>query len=312
MNGNTPLKALVYAYDVVLIAETDRDMARMLDVFQEYSETKGLKINFSKSKVMRLGGRAANEGAWVIKSSRGGLEGILEEVTTFKYLGLQISRSAGWKLTEQSKLESLKKRDGMIKAKATCLPQKVAPAKLMWQAAAKAQWEYGLECIHTSATWQGKVDIIQNKMAKWLLGASPSASSTGAVGEIGWTPMALGVKWRKLQLWAKVQQMPNSRLPRQCVKMMGGGPYRCDWLEDIRSILQEYQLPESFFDKKGWQQQTMKQMREVEWGNWGRKASTKDRLAFYRKSNKHGPEPYLNESNWSKAFCQARIGDFSG
>ena len=129
-------------------------MADLLKHFALFTRKKGLRINFTKSKIMRMMPQRGVTGAWPIKNGKGEIDGIISEANSINYLGLQISRSAGWKLTESSKLKRLQRKAAIIKAKATCLPKRIAPASIMWQLAAKPQWEYGLECIHTSSTWQ--------------------------------------------------------------------------------------------------------------------------------------------------------------
>jgi hypothetical protein len=303
------IQALVYADDVVLLAERDRDMASLLNAFQQFTEMKGLKLNFTKSKILKIGGSQAADGAWTLKNTAGELEGIIEDATSTTYLGLEISRSGGWKLTEQSKLAKLRRRAGMIKAKASCLPQKIEPTKVMWELAAKPQWEYGLECTNISATWIGKVEIVQNKMAKWLIEASYGASATGALGELGWPKMAFAIKLKKILLWGKAKHMADTRLMKRFVLMMKDARYRSRWLENVKQITAEYGIQEEMFNQKNWAKCIRKKMISEEWQKWGDQARNREPLAFYNKVNRHGAEPYLREEKWSKAFCQARIGD---
>ena len=244
-----------------------------------------------------------------MKNTKGEIAGIVEETTTYSYLGLQMSRSGGWKLSEQSKLEKLRMRAGMIKAKAMCLPQRIAPAKIMWEMAAKPQFEYGLECVNTSATWHAKADIIQNKLAKWLMEASSGASSTGALGEMGWTSMSFGIKVRKIMLWGRIKQLPEKRLVKMFMMMMKEARYRSTWIETIEHIKAEYQIQEDMFNDNNWKKEVRKKMTKMEWEKWRSRAQEKETLTFYRKVNAAGPEPYLSEDKKSKAFCQARIGD---
>jgi hypothetical protein len=89
------IRALVYADDIVLLAEHDHEMTNILAAFTKFTEGKGLKINFVKSKIMRMGASQGVAGAWVVKKANGEIDGIIEEVTSVTYLGLQVSRSSG-------------------------------------------------------------------------------------------------------------------------------------------------------------------------------------------------------------------------
>jgi hypothetical protein len=239
------------------------------------------------------------------------VEGIIEEANMVVYLGLQISRSAGWKLTEQVKLRKLMTKMMMIKAKVTYLSRKAASSKIMWEMAARPQWEYGLDCIHSGKTWMKKIEIIQNKMAKWIAGTSQSSSATGVLGEVGWTHMTYNLMKRKFLLWGKIMQMPDSRIVRKSVRMMATARYNSSWLEEIRKISEEYHLEEDIYTRKDWKRQVKIRMKRIEWNKWSERATEKDALIFYHKTNSQGQEPcmYFAGNSWAKAFCQARLGD---
>ena len=152
-------------------------------------------------------------------------------------------------------------------------------------------------------------ETTQNKFAKWLIGASRSGSATGALGEVGWTQMAFGVKMRKLMLGGRIHHMAQSRLAKKATEMMQQASYRSGWVEDVNTILEEYKLTRNVFEQKDWKQQIKRQMEKLEWQRWATQAESKEALVFYRKVNPQGPEPYLTDNYWAKTFCQARIGD---
>lgn len=73
---------LAYADDLVLIAESPKELQEMLKVLNRYANRKRLTVNVDKSKVMRFapGSRLSN-GRWTYDGAP------VEEFRSFKYLG---------------------------------------------------------------------------------------------------------------------------------------------------------------------------------------------------------------------------------
>lgn len=84
--GKTILKLLMYADDLVLLAETVEDLQTMINQISEFCRKWGLKINLSKSKTMifRRGKRVTKNEKWQCN----GLE--IENVDTYRYLGIDM------------------------------------------------------------------------------------------------------------------------------------------------------------------------------------------------------------------------------
>ena len=73
--------ALLYADDIVLIAESGEELQKMLDMVGRYAELWKFRFNARKSKVMVVGKKNSG-GKWKIGDEE------MEEVESFKYLGV--------------------------------------------------------------------------------------------------------------------------------------------------------------------------------------------------------------------------------
>ena len=73
--------ALLYADDIVLIAESGEELQKMLDMVGRYAEIWKFRFNARKSKVMVVGKKNSGE-KWKIGDEE------MEEVESFKYLGV--------------------------------------------------------------------------------------------------------------------------------------------------------------------------------------------------------------------------------
>ena len=79
MDG-TWCRGLMYADDIVLLAETGAELQEMLDVVGHYAQEWRFCFNVQKSKTMVVG--TNSEESWMISREQ------MEEVIAFKYLGV--------------------------------------------------------------------------------------------------------------------------------------------------------------------------------------------------------------------------------
>lgn len=89
--GEQKIYSLVYADDVVLLAENEEGMKAMMSTLKGYVERKGLELNEEKSKIMRFrkGGGRGRKGSWWCRGKR------IEEVKEYRYLEYLMQRNGG-------------------------------------------------------------------------------------------------------------------------------------------------------------------------------------------------------------------------
>ena len=95
--GDEKIPALFYADDIVLLAESEGELAIELGALTEAIRGLGLKLNYKRSKVMKMGACTQATTEWVITDRQYKTEGIIEETNEYKYLGITIGRSNGMK-----------------------------------------------------------------------------------------------------------------------------------------------------------------------------------------------------------------------
>lgn len=84
--GEVTINVLMYADDVILIADAPEQLQEMINRLEEYCNLWDFRINFSKSKIMIFGGgrRAARE-KWFFANED------IEVVTEYKYIGITLT-----------------------------------------------------------------------------------------------------------------------------------------------------------------------------------------------------------------------------
>ena len=105
--GGRMVAILLYADDLVLVADSQEDLQKMLDVVGGFFKRWRLEVNLSKTKVMAFGVRALGsmQVRWKGK--------MVEEVAEYKYLGLLLEKS-GWKKEKEKMLRKARMAAGMV------------------------------------------------------------------------------------------------------------------------------------------------------------------------------------------------------
>ena len=102
------LNILLFADDVILLADSRKDLQKLLDAVYEYSQKWRFKWNVLKSKVMRFGSRKAQKLQYYL-----GFQA-LEVVKSFKYLGVEIQENLSWTSTKRRFAEKAKTRIPLV------------------------------------------------------------------------------------------------------------------------------------------------------------------------------------------------------
>lgn len=81
------IRLLLYADDMVILAEDIKVMQRMINKLEEYCERWSLEVNLSKSEIMvfRNGGRLSHQENWIFKGER------IRIVSHYTYLGILLT-----------------------------------------------------------------------------------------------------------------------------------------------------------------------------------------------------------------------------
>jgi hypothetical protein len=91
--GNVTLNHLLYADDLVLVAESEAHLQMLLNTLEQYAKSNRLIINQSKSKVMSFSPRQHRHYESLTIDNVA-----LERVTSYKYLGYMFSANGNWNM----------------------------------------------------------------------------------------------------------------------------------------------------------------------------------------------------------------------
>ena len=301
------LGGLLFADDLVLMAENVGDLKRLVEVTNEFMHERKLEINVGKSASMRVGRKRA-EGV-KIKITRDGKEEEMEEVNVYKYLGVKLgnNRIFGYQMDEVVK--NLKWKIASLKAKVGDLPDVVAGSDIVWNRAMRPALLYGAEIIEYSKAWVKKLEVAQNQVARWLTGTSQRASRVGLSGEMGWRKMETEIWERKLVCYGVVQGMAENRWPKIILKEMEEDPSTKSWLATVKGTMLKVGITYTGQSPKQWKSLVKKAVRGWEMPSWKSDKERHEGLKEYPKDELGKREEYLNFTKTSKMLCKFRLDD---
>lgn len=190
---------LLYADDMVLMADSHADLQRMVDVVQQHAAKWRYHFNAAKSKTMVVGQPAA------IAPIR--LNGTaLEQVDVFRYLGVDITANGTFDrhVSNVSKaarhgfvdlIHAGVRRGGLSPFVAGNLVKTyVLPAI-----------EYACEVVPFTTLELGAIDQLMVSLGRHVLNAHPQTSEVFVHGELGWMRESARMEMLRLRYWAHLE-----------------------------------------------------------------------------------------------------------
>ena len=311
----------LYADDLVLLSNSAKGLQRSLDKLGDYADNKCLTISIKKSKTMifNLQGRLLNK-QFNIKGNA------LETVSTFCYLGFEISPSGTVKhamntLNEKAK-KALRPLLGVISR--FDIPSKTAiklfhtfisPIVLYnvenWATLTDKNLKNFNESFFFNNTNESKTDVVHRTLLKNVLGVSKSSPNMAIYGETGEIPLSLKGYRLMLNYWKRLTSMPENCLARKA--LTENVSLRTNWILTIEKLVQTFNLIE--VTNKQFTHKTKANIFEYYKNAWKNKLVNDDlpRLQVYKIVNsnfdtpKHLELPYTMRKIISKIRCSNHV-----
>ena len=210
--GENRVRLLLYADDIVLLAETQKDLQDMLNIVTSYSKKWRFRVNPKKGKSeVMIFGRKPRKTVNPRKWSLAGVE--IEETEMYKYLGVELVSALNFKLMKSRLVAEARKRMMLVWAMGMRrgeLP--VADCRRSWNALVRPVLEYGA-VVWGDAKWE-EAEAVQREMGKMILRCSSKMANEVVLGELGWWTLK-GRDMLRLRFWGKVGRMSSRRLVKQ-------------------------------------------------------------------------------------------------
>jgi hypothetical protein len=301
---SVPASILLYADDIVLLAESKKKLQQLMDVVTENAHKWRYEVNQSKSKVVVFGSAGASaqaklralaepEKQWKL----GG--GLVEEVSHYKYLGCLFERSHTdkWKLTKEKMVQAARRkmrvawgmgvRGGVCSAKV---------AVLIWNALVRPALETAMEVVG-AGSWP-EAEKVQLEMGKKILRSGKHTSSTAVRGELGWWTLEARRDLLRLGFWRRLVKMDDSRVAKHMYVI--GRKEKKGWAKHTKVVLERLGLGEKWqtedvgTSKVAWRNLCIERLQTREELRWKTEMEGSPKLRTYRIFKKTlQMEPYL-------------------
>ena len=197
---------LMYADDIVLMAESSAELQEMLDMVGSYAQRWKFRFNARKSKTMVVGTSGGE--SWSISGE------VMEEVEAFKYLGVWLDRKMRGNVQLERVREKAEEWAGRTEWMSRVNGQiEVERGRLIWELLARPSLEHA-----ASVWWTGgkvanrKLEAVQERVGRKLLGASRTVAGAAIRGDLGWKRLEERREEKKVLYGRRLQRLEDSRL----------------------------------------------------------------------------------------------------
>ena len=254
---NVNISCLFWADDVVLIAENEDDLNRMLDIAADFSRNWQLNFNHAKSNVLIAGKKINRNKLWKLGDN------YISEVDSYKYLGVNINRN----MSDHTHVNDLickgNRLIGYIKSIINGHDDfnRVYYGDILWRTLALPALNYACAISTYSASDYKKLEKLQIQMARAILKAPRNTASQALIGDLGWDTIECIHNRLKVNYYSRLHNMDPHRWP----KLLFNATFimhdhntnlRWKWLKSIQHILCEHEMNSSFsnlqYDNPGW------------------------------------------------------------
>ena len=308
------LGILMFADDVALVADNRQELQELLDVTYKYSLKWRMTFNYEKCAVVVFRTTFYNDYQYgdCVTECTCGLhwrlgEQLIREVSSYKYLGVELDRSLSFQEFKKRTREKARKNvsrvwymgmyDGCLSVKA-CIN--------LYQALVRSVLEYGCE-IWGDENWE-EGERVQREMGRRILRCNGKTTNEAVLGELGWWRLRTRRDFCKLKYWIKILTMDDTRLVRKIYrvskhKYMSEGTN--NWCKMIHSLAAKYNLLDLWTDESLihqheentrdiWINIVFNKVQAVEQEQWLKAIDKKPKLRTYRTfKSKLELEPYL-------------------
>jgi hypothetical protein len=240
---------LLYADDIVLLAESPEQMEAMHRVLDEYARKWRFSVNNTKSNIVVVGSLAQQA---KIRSRVWRLSGKALGVTNeYKYLGVEVGKfgRGEWTSALNRFISNAKERANLIVwvsgSKSGLRP---ASAVQLWMSMGRPLLEYACELWEgeLSATVVNQLESVQTNFLRSITGASPSAPASALRRELGVQSLTTRRERLKIQYWLRMTNTESGRLLshlyRQRASAVDRGEGKLSWCKGMKRLLEEWGL----------------------------------------------------------------------
>ena len=234
LQDSDSLIALLYADDVINLADTVRNLQIQLDVLSRFCFLSGMKINLLKTKIIvfRNGGYLRWNERWYFEGKK------IEVVSSYKYMGLMVTPRLIW-TTAKTKLanQANKAIISMSKMQRFVGYFDYAEYFKLFDSMIKPILSYAAEIWGYEKSYI--IEQVHNQYCRKFLKLPSNTANVFVRGECGRWPLYVDYLCKCVKYWSKLTRMNTYRYPYQCYRMLRNLDEvgRITWATHVRKLL---------------------------------------------------------------------------
>jgi hypothetical protein len=213
MGPDCLIGCLLYADDLVLIADSEAEMKRMMLNASAFLRKWRFSVSAKKTQVVACGKgeiRGLKDRSWEIGGET------VKDVRNYKYLGVNFEKNGLWTKMRETNIENTDNAySPLYKIGFAEAGLHIGQSAFLWNLFAKPRLLYGAE-VWSVSSQQGWKDLesAQLQGARRIFGKKSNHSTIGEAlrGDLGWQSIELQVSLAKLKFYGHLCRLPDNRL----------------------------------------------------------------------------------------------------
>ncbi len=239
--GDDKCSILLFADDIVIMAESEQDLQCLLDKVAEWCATWKLSVNQSKTKIMHFRKRRQSRtvNAFTFNNSE------LEIVSQYKYLGIMLDEYLSYDVTANLLASAAGRALGAVITKfRTYKNVGYKTFTRLFDVSVSPILEY------SSGVWGFKDYIkcerVQQRAIRYFLGVHPKTPLLALAGDFGWINTQIKRQCNMMKYWNRLIEMDNERLTK---KIFLYDYHNCDknnWCSEMKMLFHSVDMNDVF------------------------------------------------------------------
>ncbi len=314
--GKVKIPALLFADDLVLIADSEGSLQRLLDIVGNGARKLNMTLSPEKSKVLLSWRGPDKRVKWncgfmkITEGRKVRVKVEMDEDGEYKYLGIYVKfHERIFEKQADTLLIKARKQRGLNTLIWTKSHESIWVAAKLWLQASLPALLYGSEVMILNEKEILKVDRIQRDVARRIVGGHKGCAIKAMYGELGWKDIKYDFDKRLLRFVGRmwVGGLPENRWSVKVflegLEDVRLGKTLTPWWTRVSKKFDEYELDTSLLIRKEsfakWKAHVDKQIIEKANSEWRDRMDEMHTLRYYKKKEAPCYEEYLRD-DWEK------------
>ena len=204
---NEMISILMYANDLVLLAETEYDLNLLIDILHQWCDEKKMKVNLDKTKVVHFRSASTQKTKSLFKF---GSENI-EIADSYTYLGILLTEHLDYHAMAAQVAKSASRALGLVISKYKSFGgMPFDTYKKLYDSVVWSTISYG------AAVWGDRefsaINAVQNRAERFFMGIGRYTPNAAVNGDMGWERPSVKQWASVINNWYRVKKMDEQRL----------------------------------------------------------------------------------------------------